>query len=621
MSFPRLLPVALVCLVLVPFTRTANAADIRVPADQPTIQSAINAAANGDEIQVAPGTYIENLNFLGKAIRVRSEQGPQVTTIDGNQSGSVVVFTSGEGPLAILNGFTIRNGKAAGPSRGGGIRIENSSPTITGNIVTGNTAGDSGGGISSSFGSPIIQGNIVSNNHQISGWSGGVGGGGVSVVGASAAQLLNNAIYGNSWVTANGGGVSLFAAGTPTLKNNLITNNNSGSQGGGISMLNQSDATIVQNVIAGNGAPTGGGVYWLVPSGARGPVLVNNTVVGNHGPQGSAVFADGFDSQAQLINNLLVATEAQNAVTCGTLNASSVPTFQSNDVFSLSGIAYSGNCTDQTGLNGNISVDPIFRDPAAGDYHLLTGSPAIDAGVSNQAPSLDLDGVARPADGNGDGVAKFDLGVYEVPLVDTTAPVTTFVVTPTPNSAGWNNGNTIVTLTASDNSGSGVQSIRYSLAGAQSSDTVISGNPAVVSVTAEGSTTISYSAVDNASNVESLKMLNVMIDKTAPTIGGMPAAGCTLSPPKHQLVQVATITTLDSGSGIAGLSVTASSSEPDSGVGGGDEPGDIVIIGGVVQLRAERAPSGKGRTYTVFATATDVAGNATTLTATCTVPK
>jgi serine protease len=62
-----------------------QASVIRVPADQPTIQAAINAAANGDVIQVAPGTYIENINFQGKAIRLSSDQGPQVTVIDGSR--------------------------------------------------------------------------------------------------------------------------------------------------------------------------------------------------------------------------------------------------------------------------------------------------------------------------------------------------------------------------------------------------------------------------------------------------------------------------------------------------------------------------------------------------------
>src|SRR5262245_27286033 len=116
---------------------------IRVPVDQPTIQQAINVASNGALIQVAPGTYIENVNFLGKAIRVESEQGPQFTIIDGNQLGSVVTFASGETLQSVLYGFTLRNGKASSSSlAGGGIRISNSSPTIVGNIISGNSAGD-----------------------------------------------------------------------------------------------------------------------------------------------------------------------------------------------------------------------------------------------------------------------------------------------------------------------------------------------------------------------------------------------------------------------------------------------------------------------------------------------
>ena len=616
-------PVSIVAVVLLFITSgfAAQATVIRVPADYGTIQSAINAAVAGDTVEVAPGTYVENLNFLGKAIRVTSVEGPQVTVIDGNQNGSVVVFVSGEGPQSVLTGFTIRNGNATGSAlRGGGVRIENSSPTISGNIITNNLAGDGGGGVSSSFGSPVIQGNIITQNHQRTGWSGGIGGGGVSIGGASAVHLLNNSIFGNSWSTANGGGVSLFAAGNPVLKDNLITNNNAGSQGGGISMLNRSDALIEQNIVAGNSASSGGGVYWLVPSGARGPLMVNNTVAGNHAQQGSAVLADGFDAAAQLINNILVASIGQNAVTCGTLNAASVPVFQFNDVFAVSALAYAGSCMDQTGINGNISQDPIFRDASAADYHLMSGSPAIDAGTSNQAPSTDLDGVGRPADGDADGVAKFDIGAYEVPLVDTIPPVTAFAITPNPNSAGWNNTNAMVTLTASDSPGSGVQSIRYSLSGAQTSGVIISGNPALVSLTAEGSTTISYSAADIAGNVEASKSVTIMLDKTAPVVSGMPS-GCALSPARHQLVQVATITASDTLSGLASLSVTATSNEPDSGTGGGDVPGDIVINDGVVQLRAERSPGSKGRTYTIFATATDVAGNVTTTTATCTVPK
>jgi parallel beta-helix repeat protein len=621
MAFPLKLSSILASLFLFS-SIAAEAAVIRVPADQPTIQAAIAAAVNGDIVQVAPGTYIENINFLGKAIQVSSDLGPQVSVIDGNQAGPVVTFNTGEGPQSALNGFTLKNGKAgASPAlRGGGIRIENSSPTITGNFVMNNTAGDGGGGISSSFGSPAIRGNTITNNGQIPGWSGGVGGGGVSIVGASAAQLASNTISGNSW-SASGGGVTLFAAGAPTLQNNTIANNTAGSQGGGVWIVNHSDASIIQNLIVGNIAPVGGGVYWMVPSGNRGPLLINNTVAGNKSPQGSGLFADGFDQQARLVNNIVVAAASQNAVVCGTFDANP-PFFEFNDVVAPSGSAYAGSCNSQTGLNGNIEANPLFRDQAAGDYHLLPGSSAIDSGTSNQAPQADLDGVSRPIDGDADGVTAFDMGVYEAPALDNIPPATTATLVPAANPTGWHKTSATVTLSATDNAGgSGVQAILYQLTGAQSTPDMVGGNPESVSVTAEGVTTVGYSAFDVAGNIEPVKSLAVRIDKTNPIISGMPASGCTLSPPKHQLVQVANVTAADSLSGVATLSVTAVSSEPDSGTGGGDDPGDIVINGGVVQLRAERSPSGRGRVYTITATAIDVAGNTLTNVSTCSVPK
>jgi hypothetical protein len=413
----RLLALTLLVLAL-PVGATAQTT-IRVPADQPTIQAGIGAALPGDTVLVAPGTYVERLNFSGKAITVASEGGPAVTVIDGGRAGTVVTFNAGEGRAAVLRGFTVTNG--AGFS-GGGIAVSSASPTIEGNAITANT-GCEGVGIHVSFGSPRIADNEISGNVR-SGCSGG-GGAGISVVGAGATVIEGNVIADNSLVGGSGGGISLFAAGAPVIRNNAIVRNSvSGispaAQGGGIWIVNRSDALIVQNVIAGNSAGEGGGIYWLVPSGARGPRLVNNTIADNLATvagRGSAVFADGFDVSAALVNNVLVAPAGQTALHCGGFNDLNPPVVKFNDVFAADGPAYGGICADQTGLDGNRSVDPMFVAPGNGDYRLQAGSLAIDAGDSAAAdvPATDLDGEPRVADGDADGLAVVDMGAWERP--------------------------------------------------------------------------------------------------------------------------------------------------------------------------------------------------------------
>jgi parallel beta-helix repeat protein len=389
----------------------------------PTIGAALASASSGDTVLVCPGTYVENVNFGGKTLTLRSTDGPAVTIIDGNATDSVVAFVSGEGSTTTIEGFTIRNGRSgfdtSGFGDGGGIRIQNASPTIRGNIIVDNRA-CTGVGVSVSFGSPLIEHNTISNNQQ-AGCSGGIGGGGISVGGASNVRIFENTISGNVLTSADGGGISLFAAGQPVVERNIIVGNSvSGlspcASGGGIVLFNQSDAVIAGNVIAGNSAGCGGGVYWLVPSGATGPVLTNNTIADNNSPQGSAILADGFDAGAMIINNSIGAAPGQTAVFCGDFNDLNPPIFRFNNVFSPAGLPYGGACTDQTGANGNISEDPQFVDPVSGDYHLQTTSPNVDAG-DNSAPSLpaaDIDGDARVVDANADGSAVVDIGADEV---------------------------------------------------------------------------------------------------------------------------------------------------------------------------------------------------------------
>ena len=200
-------------------------------------------------------------------------------------------------------------------------------------------------------------------------------------------------------------------------------------------------------------------------------------------------------------------------------------------------------------------------------------------------------------------------------VVDNIPPSTIATASPGPNINGWNNTNVAVNLSATDNpGGSGVEQIQFALTGAQSLGwQTVAGNAASVTISAEGTTTLSYFATDNAGNQETANMLTVRIDKTPPVISGLPAPGCTLWPPNHKLVQVATVTAADALSGLApgSFRVTGTSNDPGNG--------QIVITGGpsqfLVQLGAD-----KGQVYTLTATAGDLAGNTSTQQATCAVP-
>ena len=136
------------------------AATIHVPGDQPTIQAGIDAAQDEDIVLVAPGTYVENIDFLGKSITLLSQVGPDGTVIDGNRDGTVVTFASGETASSVIEGFTIRNSDGY---EGGGIYCGDSSPKITNCSIKNNIA-YYGGGIYTLSSYPIITNCTISEN-------------------------------------------------------------------------------------------------------------------------------------------------------------------------------------------------------------------------------------------------------------------------------------------------------------------------------------------------------------------------------------------------------------------------------------------------------------------------
>jgi cell wall-associated NlpC family hydrolase len=106
---------------------------------------------------------------------------------------------------------------------------------------------------------------------------------------------------------------------------------------------------------------------------------------------------------------------------------------------------------------------------------------------------------------------------------DTIPPITTATLSPQPNAAGWNNVNVTVALNSTDNEpgGSGVKQITYSTSGAQAlANTTVNAGSISIIISTEGTTTVSFSAADNAGNIETLKQIVVMLDKSSPTTTG-----------------------------------------------------------------------------------------------------
>jgi parallel beta-helix repeat protein len=294
---------------------TIQGATIYVPDDHPSIQAAINAASTGDTIIVRPGTYVQNINFAGKAITLTSEQGPEVTVIDGSQPddpdyASVVTFQNGEGLDSVLDGFGITKGSGSywaqtGYYYGGGIYCDASSPTITNNIIYENTLsglpGNHGGGIYCRLGSPDIINNTVSQN-EVSGEGAGIFfwlqsspnienniitenlatryGGGILYFDSCSPTIVNNSITYNTTTEYGGGGIAIGLNCSGTIKDNTISHNSVETHGGGIYIERNSKPSITNNIISENTANSdGAGILFMRGSS---PWIEDNIVDSNH---------------------------------------------------------------------------------------------------------------------------------------------------------------------------------------------------------------------------------------------------------------------------------------------------------------------------------------------------
>lgn len=146
-------PAISVCVsgMMIPGLCVADVLD--VPTEYATIQSAIDAAFDGDTVLVDDGSYNEHIDFLGKTITVESVNGSAYTTIDGTGiTTSLVRCATNETAKSVFRGFTLLEGKVGSDEinptafSGGGMLINSASPTVE-DIVFQNCESGYGGGL------------------------------------------------------------------------------------------------------------------------------------------------------------------------------------------------------------------------------------------------------------------------------------------------------------------------------------------------------------------------------------------------------------------------------------------------------------------------------------------
>jgi len=365
--------------------------------DASTIQAGIDSSADGDTVLVLPGRYVENIRFWGKQI-VLTGSGAEVSIIDGSGSNErpTVEIRDGEGQGTIIEGFTITggSGNAVVPS-GGGILVLDSEPTIRGNTVKENAAERGGTGFGGgiycsanvSVKSPIIEENVIVENVV------GIDGAGIGVDGLVAPVIRNNVIARNTNThEGDGGGIWLLLSGTPAttiIAGNRVEDNLALDHGGGIYLAETGkdgpqDILVENNWIVGNRAagvassPPGGGGIWV---GAANAVIRNNTIVGNDSWGGSESFGGGIgiddDYGSPVIERNIIALSVEGGgIRCSEWAA---PVIRNNLVWQNAGGEEGVVCVGWVGRDGNLELDPLFCDPAGGNYSVSSHSPALTA--------------------------------------------------------------------------------------------------------------------------------------------------------------------------------------------------------------------------------------------------
>ncbi len=410
--------------VLFLFLPLAVAAEtIHVPGDQPTIQAGIDAAVDGDTVLVADGTYIgdgnRDIDYHGKSITLRSENGPDVCVIDCQGSSGEphfgFNFRTGESRGAVVCGFTIRNGWS--DQSGGAICCEGSAPLIDQVMVRENT----GIGVLGSGSSFLLRDSVIQDN---SGTGIRCDGGDDEITGCLVSgnddhgirlyqflgTITETTITANS---ANYGGGIWSRWGSFSISKCVISDNVAEYRGGGVHA--DGDYCYISNcLVSGNNAGTGGGLALISSSvGACSGTVYSSTITGNTAGEGGGLYCYG-EYLLYCSNTILWGDEASTGPEISVRSSHPIVHISFSDVQGGEAAVFVDEGANLHWGEGMIDADPLFAVGPWGENYLsqiaagqAEDSPCVDSGAPEYEP---IDGTTRTDHVQDIGVA--DMGYH-----------------------------------------------------------------------------------------------------------------------------------------------------------------------------------------------------------------
>lgn len=384
-----------------------------------TIQKAADSMAPGDTVLIADGVYtnsvtVRNGGAVGAPITFKSiNKGGAVISVD--PTVPVDAFLVTYSPYVVVDGLTVQNGNR-------GIRFDHSNAgvarncTVLNSLITGiftdfsddmlveyNECAFSGQQhgiyISTAADRPIVRYNVCHDNPRAGVQLNGDGKTLIPSLGTQAdgmingAQIIGNVLYNNGLLN-EAAAINLLCVSTSLIANNLLYNNIAG----GISLSNDNLAAATQwgcknNSLLNNTIyfqPNQGRWCLTARHGSSNNLAQNNIIYGGY--RGAYLFdaTSSFVADFNIVDTAGVVGEASDADTITFYTFAQWQQLSGNDYNSA-------------------EIDPQFVNESSApfDFHVTSGSPAINNGVWHQGITVDIDGNARPLG------AVCDIGCYQ----------------------------------------------------------------------------------------------------------------------------------------------------------------------------------------------------------------